>query len=65
MFVKIASLTVGSPTEAVTYVGGTVSFNPQAMAESHEVLAEQARVASVRLLSILKPPSKKYKKKIP
>ena len=47
MSAKIASLTFGSPTEAVTSVGGTVSFNPQDMVESHEVLAEQAQVALV------------------
>jgi len=49
MSVKIALLTVGSPTDAVHSVGGTVSFNPQAMKESHKVLAEQARVALVQL----------------
>jgi hypothetical protein len=33
------------------------------MAESHEVLAERAQVGSVKLQSILKPASKKEKKK--
>ena len=47
MSAKIASLTVGSPTDAVISAGGTVSFNPQAMIESHEVLADQARVVSI------------------
>ena len=47
MSAKIELLTVGSPTDAVTSVGGTVSFNPQAMTESHQILAEQARVASI------------------
>ena len=47
MAAKIALLTVGSPTEAVSSVGGIVSFNPQAMLESHKVLAERARFASV------------------
>ena len=37
MSAKIALMTVGSPTDAVTFVGGTVSFNPKAMTESHEV----------------------------
>ena len=59
MSAKIASMTVGSPTDAVTSVCGTVILNPQAMTESHEVLAEQARVALVRLQLILKPASKK------
>ena len=58
---KIASMTVG-PTvgpSSETSVASTVTFNPQVLAESHEVLAEQARVALVRLQSILKPASKK------
>jgi hypothetical protein len=62
---KIASMTVG-PTAGPsneTYVGSTITFNPHGMSESHEVLAEQARVASVKLQSILKPASKKDKKK--
>ena len=46
-------------------VASTVTFFPQVMAESQEVLAEQARVAAVRLQSILKPASKKEKKKNP
>jgi hypothetical protein len=37
MSAKIALLTVGSPAEAIPSVGGTVSFNPQAMIEYHEV----------------------------
>ena len=62
---KIATMTAG-PTEGPSSqvsVGSTITSNPHAMIESHEVLAEQARVASVRLQSILKPPSKKDKKK--
>jgi hypothetical protein len=62
---KIASMTVG-PTEGPSSqvsVGSTITSNPHAVIESHEVLAERARVASVRLQSILKPPSKKDKKK--
>jgi hypothetical protein len=56
-------MTVGSPSEVVVIsVGGTISINPQAMSESHELLVEQARVASIRLQSILKPASKKDKK---
>ena len=54
---KIASMTVG-PTigpSSKASVASTVTFNPQAMAESHEVLAEQAQVVLVRLQSILKP----------
>jgi hypothetical protein len=64
---KIASMTVG-PTigpSSETSVASTVTFNPQVMAESHEVLAEQAKVELVRLQSILKPASKKEKKKNP
>ena len=45
------------------YVGSTITSNPHVMFESHEVLAEQARVASVKLQSILKTPSKKDKMK--
>ena len=59
---KIVSMTVGPLSEAVSSVSGTVSFNPQMMSESHEVLAEQAQVASIRLQLILKPASKKEKK---
>ncbi len=64
---KIASLTVGptqGPSSQVS-VGSTITSNPHVMSESHEVLTEEARVALVRLQSILKPPSKKDKKKIP
>jgi len=64
---NIASLTVvpiESPSGQVS-VGSTITSNPHVMSESHEVLAERARVASVRLQLILKPPSKKDKKKIP
>ena len=64
---KIATMNVG-PTagpSSETSVGSTITFNPHVMSESHEVLAEQARVASVKLQSILKPPSKKDKKKNP
>jgi hypothetical protein len=64
---KIASMTVG-PTvgpSGETSVGSTITSNPHVMFESHEVLAERARVASVKLQSILKPPSKKDKKKNP
>ena len=67
MNAKIASMTVG-PTvgpSSETSVASNVTFSPQVMDESHEVLAEQARVASVRLQSILKPASKKEKKKNP
>jgi hypothetical protein len=62
---KIASLTVGPPQapSGQVSVGSTITSNPHDMSESHEVLAERARVASVRLQSILKPPSKKDKKK--
>ena len=62
---KIVSMTVG-PTagpSSETLVGGTIPFNPQVMTESHEVLAERARVALVRLQLILKPASKKETKK--
>ncbi len=48
---KIASMTVGPtlvPSSQVS-VGSTITYNPHVMFESHEVLAEQARVASVRL----------------
>ena len=66
---KIATITVGSPQGPSGHVstGSTITSNPHVMFndESHEVLAERARVASVRLQSILKPPSKKDKKKIP
>ena len=64
---KIASMTVG-PTvgpSSEPSVGSTITFNPHVMSESHVVLAERARVASVRLQSILKPASKKEKKKNP
>ena len=64
---KIASMTVG-PTmgpSSETSVGSTITFNPHVMSESHEVLAEQAPVAVVKLQSILKPASKKEKKKNP
>ena len=62
---KIALMTVGPSVgpSCETSVASTVTFNPQVMAESHEVLDEQARVASVRLQLILKPASKKEKKK--
>ena len=62
---KIASLTVGPPQapSGQVSVGSTITSNPHDMSVSHEVLAERARVASVRLQSILKPPSKKDKKK--
>ena len=53
---------VGSTVNGSTVTGSTVTFNPHVMAESHEVLDEQAQVASVRLQSILKPASKKKKK---
>ena len=64
---KIATMTVGSPQgpSGQISMGSTITSNPHVMSESHEVLAERARVASVRLQSILKPPSKKDKKKIP
>ena len=61
---KIASMTVG-PTlvpSSQTYFGSTITFNYHVMFESHEVLDEQARVALVKLQSILKLPSKKDKK---
>ena len=64
---KIASMTVG-PTvgpSSETYVGSTITSYPHVMSESHEVLAEQARVSSVELQSILKPASKKEKKNNP
>ena len=64
---KIASITVGltiGPSSEAS-VASTVTFTPQVMAESHEVLAERARVALVGLQSILKPASKKEKKKNP
>ena len=67
MNAKIASMTVG-PTvgpSSETSVASTVTFNPQVMAESHEVFSEQARVELVRLQAILKPASKKEKKKNP
>jgi hypothetical protein len=38
MNVKIAPMTVGPSSE--TSVASTVTFNPQVMAETHEVLAE-------------------------
>ena len=62
---KIGSMTVG-PTmvpSSQNSVGSTITSNPHVMSESHEVLAERARVALVRLQSILKPPSNKDKKK--
>jgi hypothetical protein len=66
---KIATMTVGPPqgpsSQISVGVGSTITSNPHVMSESHEVLAEQARVASVSLQSILKPPSKKDKKKNP
>jgi hypothetical protein len=64
---KIASMTVGptpGPSSQIS-VGTTITSNPHDILESHEVLAERARVALVRLQSILKPPSKKDKKKNP
>ena len=64
---KIASMTVG-PTagpSSETSVGSTITCYPCIMSESHEVLAEQAQVASVKLQSISKPASKKDKKKNP
>ena len=67
MNAKIASMTVGPTVGPLseTSVASTATFTPQVMAESHGVLAEQARVASVRLQSILKPASKNDKKKNP
>ena len=67
MNAKIASMTVGLSVgpSSETSVGSTITFNPQVMTESHEVLAERAQVASVKLQSILKPQSKKEKKKSP
>ena len=61
--VKIASVTVGPTPEPSrqTSVGSTITSNPHVMYEFHEVLAERARVASVKLQLILKPPSKKDK----
>ena len=62
---KIAYMTVGptmGPSSQVS-VGSTITSNPHVMFESHEVLAERAQVALVRLQLILKPPSKKDKKK--
>ena len=67
MNAKIESMTVG-PTvgpSSDASVCSTIIFNPHVMTESHEVLAEQTRVASVKLQPILKPPSKKEKKKNP
>ncbi len=62
---KIASMTVGTimGPSSKDSVGSTITSNPHVMSESHEVLAERARVALVRLQSILKPPPKKDKKK--
>ncbi len=48
---KIASMTVGPtlvPSSQVS-VGSTITSNPHVKLESHEVLAERARVASVGL----------------
>ncbi len=62
---KIASMTVGPtavPSSQVS-VGSTITSKPHVMFESHKVLAERAQVALVRLQLILKPPSKKDKKK--
>ncbi len=62
---KIASMTVGPtviPSSQVS-VGNTITSNPHFMFEYHEVLAERSQVASISLQSILKPPSKKDKKK--
>ena len=58
---KIASMTVGPTTvpSSQISVGSTITSIPHVMLESHEVLAEQARVALAKLQSILKPPSKK------
>jgi hypothetical protein len=67
MNAKIASMTVGptvGPSSDVS-VGSTITFNPHVMTESHELLAERAQVALVKLRLILKPPSKKEKKKNP
>jgi hypothetical protein len=64
---EIASMTVG-PTvgpSGETSVCSTITSNPHDMSVSHEVLAERARVALVKLQLILKPPSKKDKKKNP
>ena len=63
MNANIVLMTVGPASEAS--IASTVTVNPQAMAESHEVLAERAQVATVRHQSILKPASKKGKKKNP
>ena len=62
---KIASMTVGTTMgpSSETSVGSTIAFNPHVMSESHEMLAERSQVASVKLQSILKPPSKKEKSK--
>ena len=62
---KIASMTVKPtpvPSSQIS-VGSTITSNPHVMYESDEVLAERARVASVKLQLILKPPSKKDKMK--
>ena len=61
---KIASMTV-RPTPGLssqTYFGSIITSNSHVISESHEVLAEQAQVALVKLHSILKPASKKEKK---
>ncbi len=62
---KIATMTVGPPQgpSGRISVGSTITSNPRVMIEFHEVLSERAQVALVRLQLILKPPSKKDKKK--
>ena len=72
MSAKIASMTcvASTPDAAMRTVGAAVSFSPNVwqyvpLPEFHEVLAKRARVALVRLQSILKPASKKDKKKPP
>ena len=55
---KIESMTFGptmGPSCQIS-VGSTITSNPHVMIESHEVLAERARGASVKLQSILKNP---------
>ncbi len=66
MNARIAGLTTIPPAGvAMGRVGATVGFHPglhgpppSFAPESIEVIAERARVASVNLMNILKPPSK-------
>ena len=69
MSAKISSFQIGVPQGAGVVlrppIGSAPTFPPSGYGPSQYELDERARVASVKLQSILKPPSKKDKKAVP